>query len=100
MSKLTKEQVKHIAYLARLDLDEKEIESYAEQLTEIISYAEKIQELDTENVPPTSHAIPQQNVWREDKMQPSLPPEEAIKNSAETAKDQYFKVPKVTDDVT
>ena len=100
MSKLTKDEVKHIAYLARLDLDENELENYAEQLTEIISYAEKIQELDTENVPPTSHAIPQRNVWREDKVKPSLPTEEAIKNSAETVNEQYFKVPKVTDDVT
>lgn len=100
MSKLTLEEVRHIALLSRLELSEEEFQRYTVQLTEIITYAEKIQELDTENVPPTSHAIPRENVWREDGVEPSLCVEKAIGNADEKVNNEFIRVPKVAQEVT
>jgi len=90
------DQVRHIALLARLDFSDEELERFTKQLNDILEYAEKINELDTENVPPTSHAIPLANVFREDEVKPSLSVEDSLRNSKEHD-GSMITVPKVTE---
>lgn len=91
---LTKKQVEHVALLARLELSEEEIEKYASQLSAILEYAEALNKLDTENVPPTAHVLPIKNVFREDRVCEHLANDKATSNAP--AKDgNYFKVPKI-----
>ncbi|MDP4552143.1 MULTISPECIES: Asp-tRNA(Asn)/Glu-tRNA(Gln) amidotransferase subunit GatC [Bacillaceae] len=94
MSRITKEQVKHVANLARLEMDEAEVEKFTTQLDDIISMAEQLNELDTENVEPTTHVLDLKNVLREDKAQPWLSREEALKNAPDHANGQV-KVPSI-----
>jgi len=91
---VTKKDVEHIANLARLKFDEKEIENYTEQLNQILTYVEKLNELDTENIEPLSHPVETKNVFREDELRKSISTEEALKNSPQPD-EQFFKVPKV-----
>lgn len=94
---VTKKDIEKIAELAKLKLSEQESEDFTPQMNEILIYVEKLNELDTENVKPLSHPIEQTNVFREDKLKPSVSTEEALKNAP--AKDvQHFKVPKVIGD--
>jgi len=86
--------VEHIAELARLEFNESEKQRLTHELNEILLYMEKLNELDTSNVEPLSHVIELSNVFREDVVRPSIPPEEALKN-APAKKDTFFKVPKV-----
>ncbi len=91
---VTKKDVKYIAELARLKFNEEEIESFTKDLNEILTYMEKLNELDTENVEPLSHPVEGYNAFREDAVKPSVSTEEALKNAP--AKDEsFFKVPKV-----
>ncbi len=94
MSRITKEEVKHVANLARLEMDEAEVEKFTTQLDDIISMAEQLNELDTENVEPTTHVLDLKNVLREDKVQPWLTREEALKNAPDEANGQV-KVPSI-----
>ncbi|MGQ9517331.1 MAG: Asp-tRNA(Asn)/Glu-tRNA(Gln) amidotransferase subunit GatC, partial [Anaerolineae bacterium] len=73
--KLTLEQVEHIAELAKLGLTDQEKEGYRVQLSAILEYADMIQQLDTEAIPPTATVLPLRNVMREDEVTPSLPVE-------------------------
>jgi aspartyl-tRNA(Asn)/glutamyl-tRNA(Gln) amidotransferase subunit C len=91
---LSSDQVRHIARLARLGLDEEEIERLRPQLSDIIAYAEKVGEVATEDVPPTGHAFALRNVFREDIPRESLTPEEAI-STAPAAEDGRFQVPRI-----
>ncbi len=91
---ITKEEVIHVAHLARLEFEEVELERFAEQLAEILSYVEKLGELDTSNVEPTYHALNLVNVFREDEVKGSLPTEEALSNAPEK-ENGFFVVPKV-----
>lgn len=91
---VTREDVVHIAELARLKFADAEIDSYTEQLNEILNYMEKLNELDTENVEPLSHPVEGNNVFREDGVKPSISTEEALKNAPEKD-EQFFKVPKI-----
>ena len=91
---VTIKDVEHIAELARLEFDEKEKEKLTHELNDILKYIEKLNELDTSNVEPLSHVIELSNVFRDDIVKPSIPPEEALKN-APAKKDTLFKVPKV-----
>ncbi len=88
------EQVRYIAHLSRLELDPEEEKKFTKQLGDILSYVEKLRELDTTNVPPTSHVLPITNVFREDKLDFSLSPEEALANAPSRKKNQ-FKVPRI-----
>lgn len=97
MGDITPETVRHVALLSRLELAEGEAEKYAGDLDQILHYVEKLKELDTTNVPPTSHSFKMINVFREDVVQPSLTAEEATANAPE-AEDNYFKVPAVLPD--
>lgn len=94
MSTITKKDVEHVAHLARLEMSEQEAETFTKHLDSILNFATKLNELDTENVQPTSHVLPITNVTREDRMHSSLPIEEALKNTAEH-KEQQIKVPSV-----
>jgi aspartyl-tRNA(Asn)/glutamyl-tRNA(Gln) amidotransferase subunit C len=92
--KISREEVKHVAKLARLDLTEQEQERLTVQMNAILSYMEKLSELDTTNVAPTTHAIQLQNVFRHDEVRPSLEREETLSNAPEND-GASFVVPKV-----
>ncbi|HWQ45405.1 MAG TPA: Asp-tRNA(Asn)/Glu-tRNA(Gln) amidotransferase subunit GatC [Longilinea sp.] len=91
---LTLEEVEHIATLARLELSLEEKERYRQQLSAILDYARRLQELDTEGIPPTASVLPPRSVLREDVARPGLSPSEVIKN-APRAEDDQFRVPPV-----
>ncbi|HEA47149.1 MAG TPA: Asp-tRNA(Asn)/Glu-tRNA(Gln) amidotransferase subunit GatC [bacterium] len=94
MSKITKKDVEYVAKLARLKLSEKEKEKFTKQLDQILKYVDKLNELDTKKVKPTSHVLPLKNVFREDKIKKSLEVEKTLENAPEKARG-FFKVPKV-----
>jgi aspartyl-tRNA(Asn)/glutamyl-tRNA(Gln) amidotransferase subunit C len=94
---VTKKDVEKIAELARLKFTEEELENFTPQMNEILSYMDKLNELDTKNVKPLSHPVEQTNVFREDEMKASIPTEEALKN-APSKDEHHFKVPKVIGD--
>jgi aspartyl-tRNA(Asn)/glutamyl-tRNA(Gln) amidotransferase subunit C len=93
---ISRKDVEHVARLARLALTEEEKERYTAQLGSILGYIEKLQELNTENVPPTSHVLPLANVWREDRVERGTlgSPEEIVGNAPER-EGPFFKVKKV-----
>ncbi len=92
--KLTTEDVKHVAKLARLALDERKLAKLTPQLESILEYVAKIGEVDVKGVEPMAHALPLANVLREDLVEPSLPIEKVLQNAPETD-GSFFKVPKV-----
>jgi len=94
--KLSKEEVEHVALLARLELSDQEKERLTTHLNTIMGHFEKLQELDTSQVEPTSHSIPVQNVFREDVAGPSMTVEQVLANAPE-AKDDQFVVPQVVE---
>lgn len=94
--KIDRAAVEHIAELAKLSLTEDEITLFAEQLSEILSYAERLQVLDTDAIPPTASVLPLTNVLRTDQAQPSLPREAVLANAADAA-DGQFRVEAVLD---
>jgi aspartyl-tRNA(Asn)/glutamyl-tRNA(Gln) amidotransferase subunit C len=79
--KLSREEVQHIARLARLGMTDTELERFREQLSNILENFEILQQVDTSDVPPTAQAIPLQNVVRDDKVAPSLPPDDVLANA-------------------
>jgi len=89
--KLSREEVLHIARLARLGLTEDDIDRFREQLSNILENFEVLQQVDTSNVPPTAQAIPLQNVMRPDEVAPSLPPNEVLANAPRREGD-FFRV--------
>ena len=91
---ITIKDVEYIAGLAKLELSEAEKRKFAKELDKIIKYIDQLKEVDTENIPPTSHIIPMENVLRENKVEISLSQDEALTNAPDK-KDEYFKVPKV-----
>lgn len=91
---ITKEQVLHIAELARLKLSAEESDQFTIQLNQILEYAAKLNELDTDHIEPTSHIYPISNVMREDEVKPSLPREKALSNAPEQ-ENGMFQVPSV-----
>lgn len=96
LMKIDETTVEKVAMLARLELDEDKKEEMTEQLNDILEYADKLNELDTEDVEPTAHALPIKNVFREDKVEESLDREAALKNAPER-EDGSFKVPQIID---
>ncbi len=91
------EQVRKVAKLARLQLTEREVEEFTEQLGAILGYVEKMNELDTEQVEPLAHCLPISNVFRADEVRPSLGTDRALANAPERD-ESFFKVPKILDD--
>jgi aspartyl-tRNA(Asn)/glutamyl-tRNA(Gln) amidotransferase subunit C len=96
MPALTPEQVDHVALLARLELTPEEKAKLTHDLNTILVHFERLQELHTEDVPPTSHAIPMQNVFREDVVRPSLP-RDSFLGEAPDARDEFFVVPRIVE---
>jgi len=92
--KLSKEEVRHVASLARLDLTGEEIERFATQLNEVLQAAGKLQQLDTEEVEPTVHVVPVKNVLRKDEVTESLPDDQVLANAPDR-QDGYFRVPRI-----
>jgi aspartyl-tRNA(Asn)/glutamyl-tRNA(Gln) amidotransferase subunit C len=92
--KLTREEVQHIAELARLALSDEELALYQEQLSAILEHFERLQELDTEVIPPTATVLPLRSVMREDEVRPPMDREDILANAPEAA-DGCFEVPAV-----
>jgi aspartyl-tRNA(Asn)/glutamyl-tRNA(Gln) amidotransferase subunit C len=90
---LTNEQVHHIARLARLRLSEPEVSLYRLQLSAILDYAARLQELDTSGIPPTSSVLPPRSVLRADESHPGLAVSELLANASQTEKDQFLVPP-------
>ncbi len=91
---LDREQVQHVAFLARLELSPEEEEQFTQQLGDILTYVEQLQELDTDSVEPTYHALDTPQVTRPDQVNP-YPDREAILDNAPDREDQFFKVPRI-----
>lgn len=88
---LTIEEVRHVAELAKLRLSEQELVLYAGQLSAILEYAERLQQVDTSRVVPTPYVLPLANVWAEDLLAPSLPNGLATANAPDR-EDGFFRV--------
>jgi len=89
---ITREEVLHVARLARLELDEQEVARFQEQLSAILEAVSKVSELDLTDVPPTSHPLAIANAWSEDEPRPSLELEEAFANAPDRD-GSYFRTP-------
>jgi len=96
MARVTRQDVEHIADLAQLTLDEVLIEQLQAEMTEILTYIDKLNELDTTGVEPAMHALEQTNVFREDTVLPSLDRDEALDN-APSSDGEFFLVPRILD---
>ncbi len=91
---VTPDEVRHVAKLARLTLSENDVEEYAKDLSAILDYVAKLDELQTENVPPTSHVLKIRNVWRDDKPGTPSTARMILENAPKREKD-FFQVPKI-----
>lgn len=91
---ITKKDVEYVANLSRLELNDNDKENFVQNLQEILSYIDKLNQLDTTDVEPTAHVLPLKNVKREDEIKPSLSNEEALQSAPETSGD-FFLVPPV-----
>lgn len=91
---IDKETVRHVAHLARIELQANELEKISGQLHDILGFIDKISKLNIENVAPASHILPISNVLRDDLPQVSLPAEKALEN-APSRKGNFFSVPKI-----
>jgi len=94
--KITRQEVEHVAKLARLRFNEAEMERFTDQLNAILAYIDKLNELDTSRVEPTYHVLELVNVFREDQIEPPLPKELALANAPERA-DSFFQVPRIVE---
>ena len=92
--KITKEEVRHVATLARLELAQEEENRMTEQMNDILGYMDKLNELDTQDIPPTTHATQLENVFRDDLVVGSLDRERALTNAPQSD-GVHFLVPKV-----
>jgi aspartyl-tRNA(Asn)/glutamyl-tRNA(Gln) amidotransferase subunit C len=88
---LSREQVLHIAELARLKLSDEETDLFVEQLSAVLAYAEQLNDLDTDAIPPTAQVLALSNILREDEIGPCLTPDEALANAPRRRND-YFQV--------
>ncbi|WP_050613897.1 Asp-tRNA(Asn)/Glu-tRNA(Gln) amidotransferase subunit GatC [Bacillus testis] len=96
MSRISNEEVKHVAHLARLAVNEEEAEEMRKELEAIITFAEQLNELDTSGVKPMSHVLDMVNVFREDEAKKGLPVEKVMKNAPDH-KDGLIRVPAIMD---
>ena len=97
MPKITKEEVKKVAHLSRLELNENEIINHAKQLEKILDYIRQLEKIDTDDVPCTTRAIEVLNVFRKDEKKSSDCTQEILELSP-SREDDYFKVPKIIND--
>jgi aspartyl-tRNA(Asn)/glutamyl-tRNA(Gln) amidotransferase subunit C len=94
---INRQQVERVAHLSRLDLTEQELELFSGQLSAIVEYIQKLNELKTDGVEPLAHCLPVHNVFRNDTVKPSLATEDAMANAPDRV-DDFFKVPRILDD--
>jgi aspartyl-tRNA(Asn)/glutamyl-tRNA(Gln) amidotransferase subunit C len=94
---ISREDVEHVARLARLALTDAELERMRAELSAILSYIDKLGELDTDGVPPTSHAVPLVDIMRDDEVRPCLPVDEMLANAPDRVGD-LFRVPRIIED--
>jgi aspartyl-tRNA(Asn)/glutamyl-tRNA(Gln) amidotransferase subunit C len=92
--KISKEEIEHIASLARLYLTEEEKKLFGSQLSSILDYMEKLNELDTRNIEPTSHVLPISNVMRDDMPGHSISREDALMNAPDHT-EKFYRVPRI-----
>ena len=92
--KITVADVENVARLARLELSEEEKSLFADQMGAILGYVEKLKELNTDSILPTSHAVPMENAFREDAVRPSIGIDKALANAPDRA-ESFYRVPKV-----
>ena len=92
--KITRDQVEHVAHLARLQFGEEETGKFTTQLNDILLYVDMLNRIDTSDVPPMTHAIAQKNAFREDTMADSLSSAESLANAPDVRGD-FFRVPRV-----
>lgn len=93
---VSRDQVQRVAQLARLEFSEEEEAQMADELSRILEYVEKLEELDTSGVPPMSHVLDVTNVFRPDEIEERIDRDQALEAAPETT-DGYFEVPKVLD---
>jgi aspartyl-tRNA(Asn)/glutamyl-tRNA(Gln) amidotransferase subunit C len=93
---LTKQEVEHIALLARLKLSDEEKESYRQQLSAILDYAGMLQQIDTSHIPPTSSVLPPRSYLRQDEPVQGLDRKDVLRNAPQV-EDEQFRVPPVLD---
>ncbi|MDA0833712.1 MAG: Asp-tRNA(Asn)/Glu-tRNA(Gln) amidotransferase subunit GatC [Planctomycetota bacterium] len=93
---ITRDEVLKVAHLARLKLMPEEVDQFTAQLSNVLEYVSRLDELDTENVEPMAHAVELSNVFREDEISPSIPIAAALLNSPKTD-GRYFLVPQIFD---
>lgn len=91
---LTREEVEHIAELAKLKLSEEEVVTFSRQLSSMLEHFQALQALDTSGIPPTAQVITLRSVMREDEVTPSLAPEQVLANAPQ-AEEGHFKVPAI-----
>ncbi|HKE75402.1 MAG TPA: Asp-tRNA(Asn)/Glu-tRNA(Gln) amidotransferase subunit GatC [Acidimicrobiales bacterium] len=94
MAQITREDVAHVARLARLQLSDGELDTFTDQLAKVLDHARDVEALDVADVPPTAHPYPLQNVLRPDEVRPSLDRDEVLA-SAPAVEDRQFRVPPV-----
>lgn len=92
--KISKEEIDHIAMLARLSLTDEQKSLFGTQLSSILDYMEKLSELNTDNIEPTSHVLSLRNVMREDVPKNSIPREDALSNAPDRT-EKFYRVPKI-----
>ena len=92
--KIARQEVEHVAVLARLALNETELDQVTGQMNQMLGYVETLNELNTDGIVPTAHAVPVENAFREDTIRPSIGTEKALKNAPEAA-NNCFRVPKI-----
>jgi aspartyl-tRNA(Asn)/glutamyl-tRNA(Gln) amidotransferase subunit C len=95
--KIDEAQVRKVAKLSRLELTETEVEEFSGQLSAILDYVEKMNELDTDNIEPLAHCLPISNIFREDCVKGSLGTKKTLANAPQQD-GEFFKVPKILDD--
>jgi aspartyl-tRNA(Asn)/glutamyl-tRNA(Gln) amidotransferase subunit C len=93
---IDRDAVAHVAALAHIDLGPDELDEFAVELSSIVDHIAKLRELDTEDVPPTAHAVPMENVLRDDIVAPSWPPEAVLANASQRVSD-LFEVQAILD---
>lgn len=91
---ISKQDVAHVARLARLSLTEEELEEFTGQLGAVLDHARDVEALDTAGVPPTAHPLPIRNVYRDDELEPPLDRDEVLAE-APSVEDHKFRVPRI-----
>ncbi len=95
---ITREDVEKVAKLARLEVTAAEKDTFAKQLSQILTHVEKLNQYDTKGIEPTATVTGQVNVFREDVVRPSLPTDKALANAPERETDGFFVVPKIIEE--